>query len=275
MNSIWVLFFLASFPADTTHYPPATDTTAIVEYFKYQGGVYNYSNIPLTHERRGTIAWTFYDYSALTFALRHQIFFAPYVVELDSAGQYHFFDVQQWMLFDTLPGFGQSPAGYEARLIERRDWWNIGTPPPPPDLVIYKDSALTAPWTYSGWSATIAYNTAEQSKSGTAIRAVLKPWGAVGFHSGEWGKEQTIYGTDVETFRAEIYSPKALKVRVNFTGLSTSGYKDFALLTGWNSIAVDVATLPTITIRDVYVQNFTGGSVTLYLDNVRFTRRTP
>jgi hypothetical protein len=139
-------------------------------------------------------------------------------------------------------------------------------PPPIPGtgITVYTQTRLETPWINSGWTAQTSY-------SGTEIQSSVGPWGAVGFHYGNWGQEQIVLPANYSSIDFRIRSTVAGAVRVAIRNATESRAYDFTLPA--NSWATVRATYPSeIAFYDFYISNNTGTSKIFTIDDVVVAR---
>ncbi len=144
---------------------------------------------------------------------------------------------------------------------------NAGTPPPTPELVVFKD-ALSAPWIDASWGATPTYGVTGPGSNGTpSVQVNYAAWGGFDMLSGTWGAEIPVDVTAYDTLRFDVYPTSSFGLKIGFyTGADlTIG----ALPTSrWTTVSVPTPSTP---FSRFYIGNNTGSNQAAYFDNIRFT----
>jgi hypothetical protein len=145
------------------------------------------------------------------------------------------------------------------------------------DLWLYQEG-LQLPWINASWSEVITFNSTEQySSSPNSVKCVAGAWGALRFHSGTWGipvhVDPSLY-TKIEFMVYTVTSP--LSLRMSFANDAQGSFAyinyDNVRVNQWVTISYPMSQLNpnNLPIDQFTIQNNTGSSQTLYIDNVRF-----
>ena len=143
---------------------------------------------------------------------------------------------------------------------------NVGPPPVVPDKVVY-DDVLQPPFTNTSWNATVDFSntTPVSSNSTRSARVTYSAWGGFDMLSGTWSAEQPIDITLYDSLTFDVYSTVQASILIGFYVGATPTVS--VSPNAWHRFSVP---LPTMAFSRFYFENNTGGSATVYFDNIKF-----
>lgn len=149
------------------------------------------------------------------------------------------------------------------------------------DLWIYQD-ALQSPWINASWSATITFNSTEQSYNGTSSikTALTSAWGALSLHYDYWWTPG-ISPSSYASLDFAVYAPSSgtmLSVFAENDQGQSFPKVNYGTIPAnqWTTISVTMSQLSPNgqTINRIAIQEISGVARTFYVDDLRFSGTT-
>ncbi|MBI4427525.1 MAG: T9SS type A sorting domain-containing protein [Ignavibacteriales bacterium] len=178
----------------------------------------------------------------------------------------------------TLTAIARDSAGNQSSASVTVTVSNIVTPPTPSsDLWVYQDN-VNSPWINASWSASITFQSTEQKQTGTSsIEVVQNGWGALRLHSGPWGAQVDVKGTDYAGFEFAVYGGSVgLSLGVYFENDLNQSFPSvkyiYIPVNQWKVLSFPMTQLNPNkqTIHRIVIQDLSGRQRTYYVDNIRF-----
>ena len=143
---------------------------------------------------------------------------------------------------------------------------NAGPPPTAADKVVY-DDALEPPFTNTSWGATVDFsNTSPVSSNSTrSAKVSYSAWGGFDMLSGTWSAELPIDITLYDSLTFDVYSPVQANIQIGF--YAGAVFNISVNPDAWHTFSVP---LPTVAFPRFYFENNSGGTATVYFDNIKF-----
>lgn len=143
------------------------------------------------------------------------------------------------------------------------------TQPPTTSIkAIYTNDALAAPWIDASWGGIPNYRSTDQAQQGTSVKVSTAAWGALRIHRGTWGQEKLLKPSEYSAFVVSYYAPATTPLRLVFSNATQSTYTEVVAGPHWLTTTIPAAELPSGGFYDVYIQNYTDLSKTIYFDNI-------
>jgi GH18 family chitinase len=158
-----------------------------------------------------------------------------------------------------------------------RSFTTVDSPPASGgDLPLYQDT-LQSPWHDASWAATNTFNSTEQRYSGSySIKTVDQAWGGLQLWNNGAALDPSKYASlEFAVYVASTSAPLNVFLRndAGQTGFPTAVRSGMAA-NQWVTVTIPMSEInpSNISFNYVAIQNYTGNSVTYYIDNLHFNK---